>query len=159
MDLDRGKSYPVSTQINYTLSSLLSSPISKSRIWSLSCIRPNDSGSPNSFDKRRVKNQIRSLLLPDVASRKSTEYIVDFDLGQFCERYVPTMRGSEHERITQCARANGWSEGVGGDYVVGKGRIWLGYDAWKMVEDGVRAVEKDARRALEDAGMERDFSI
>ncbi|KAJ3892037.1 chitin synthase [Lentinula edodes] len=82
------------------------------------------------------------------------EYIADFDLAQFCDRYVPTMRGSESERITQCARANGWIEGV--DYVVGHRSIWLSYSAWKMVEDTVRAVEKDAKRALGDAGMEMD---
>ncbi|KAJ3836134.1 chitin synthase [Lentinula raphanica] len=153
LDLDRGKSYPVSTQINFTLSELFSN-ISKARLWALSCIRPNDSGSPNSFDKRRVKAQIRSLLLADLASRRSVEYVVDYDLVQFCDRYVPTMRGSENERITQCARANGWIEGL--DYVVGHRSIWLSYTAWKMVEDTVRAVEKDAKRALEDAGMERD---
>ncbi|KAJ3996161.1 chitin synthase [Lentinula boryana] len=153
LDLDRGKSYPVTTQINFTLSELFTN-ISKARLWAISCIRPNDSGSPNSFDKRRVKAQIRSLLLPDLASRRSVEYIVDFDLAQFCDRYVPTMRGSESERITQCARANGWIEGV--DYIVGHRSIWLSYSAWKMVEDTVRAVEKEAKRALEDAGMERD---
>ncbi|KAJ3911251.1 hypothetical protein F5877DRAFT_73328 [Lentinula edodes] len=64
------------------------------------------------------------------------------------------MRGSESERIIQCARANGWIEGV--DYVVDHRSIWLSYSVWKMVEDTVRAVEKDAKRALGDAGMKMD---
>jgi chitin synthase len=73
LELDRSKTYPVTTQLSHTLSTLLSSPhsaVSKSRLWTLACIRPNDSLSPNSFDKRRVKAQIRSLLLPDTVSRK-----------------------------------------------------------------------------------------
>lgn len=41
------------------------------------------------------------------------EYVADYNLMDFCERYVPTMRGSEQERIVQRARANGWKEGEG----------------------------------------------
>ncbi|KAK7469967.1 hypothetical protein VKT23_001403 [Stygiomarasmius scandens] len=150
VDLDRGKCYPVTTQINFTLGEIFNN-ISKARVWTMSCIRPNDSGSANSFDKRRVKAQIRSLLLPDIVSRKSMEFIADYELDVFCDRYVPRMQGSTQERITQCARANGWKEGI--DYLVGHRMIWLAFPAWKMVEDTVRAAEKDAKKALADAGM------
>lgn len=142
--LDPDKTYPVTAQLNYTLSEIFSN-LDRMRLWTISCIRPNDSGSPNSFDKRRVKAQIRSLLLPDIASRKSVEYIADFEQGAFCDRYVPTMRGSELERITQCARANGWQDGT--DFAVGHRMIWLSYSAWKMVEDGLRTVEKEIKKA------------
>ena len=139
--LDVGKTFPVTTQLNFTLFEIFNS-LDQARLWTLSCIRPNDSGSPNSFDKRRVKSQIRSLLLSDIISRRSIEYVVDFTHQDFCERYVPTMRGSEQERIAQCGRANGWREGL--DYVVGHNMIWLAYPAWKMVEDGLRAMERKA---------------
>ena len=49
------------------------------------------------------------------------EYVADYDLMEFCECYVPTMRGSEEERIIQYARANGWKEGE--DYVCGSRNI------------------------------------
>jgi chitin synthase len=61
--LDSSKVYPVTTQINHTLSTILAG-LDRTHLWTISCIRPNDSGSPNSFDKRRVKAQIRYLLLP-----------------------------------------------------------------------------------------------
>jgi len=77
--------------------------LDRTHLWTISCIRPNDSGSPNSFDKRRVKAQVRSMLIPDVVARRSVEFITDFEVAEFCERYVPTMRGSEMERIRQCA--------------------------------------------------------
>ena len=48
-------------------------------------MRPNDPGSSNSFDKRRVKAQIGSLLLPELTSRRSVEYVADLKLEEFCE--------------------------------------------------------------------------
>jgi chitin synthase len=145
--LDPAKTYPVTTQLNFTLSEVFAS-LERTKLWTISCIRPNDSGSPNSFDKRRIKSQIRSLLLPDLTARKTTEYIADYDLIEFCERYVPTMRGSEQERIVQCARANGWKEGE--DYVCGSRNIWLSYEAWKTVEDILRNAEKGSKPGLND---------
>ncbi|KAG5652272.1 hypothetical protein H0H81_005583 [Sphagnurus paluster] len=145
--LDPGKTFPVTTQLNFTMSEIFAS-LDRTHLWNLACIRPNDSGSSNSFDKRRVKAQIRALLLPDVAARRSAEYVADYDIDEFCERYVPTMRGSGEQRLTQCARANGWAEG--GDFARGSGRVWLSYTAWKMVEDTVRAAEKDAKLGVHD---------
>jgi chitin synthase len=46
--------------LNFTLSESFAS---RTRLWTISCIRPNDSSSPDSFDKRRVKSQILSLLV------------------------------------------------------------------------------------------------
>jgi len=151
--LDPSRTYPVTTQLNFTLSELFGS-LDQAQLWTISCIRPNDSSSPNSFDKRRVKNQIRSLLLPDIASQKSVEFVADYELTAFCDRYVPTMRGSDEERITQCVRSNGWKEGV--DYALGHRCIWLSYPAWKMVEDRIRAVEKE-RKNSDDVIEEDDF--
>ena len=151
--LDPGKTYPVTTQLNFTLSEIFSC-LERAKLWTISCIRPNDSGSPNSFDKRRVKSQIRSLLLPDLTARKTTDFIADYDLTEFCERYVPTMRGSEGERIIQCARANGWKEGE--DYVCGSRNIWLGYKAWKIVEDTLRSAEKGSKQGSRDEEEEGD---
>jgi len=153
--LDPTKTYPVTSQLNFTLSEIFAS-LDQLHLWHVSCIRPNDSGSSNSFDKRRVKSQVRALLLADVAARRSSEYVVDYGLREFCERYVPTMRGSDEERIVQCARANGWREGV--EFALGKERIWLAYRAWKSVEDVLRAAEGE-RRSGEIPGREDDESI
>lgn len=151
--LDSNKTYPITSQLNFTLSEIFSS-LNRTRLWTISCIRPNESGSPNSFDKRRVKFQIRNLLLPDFIARRSVEYVVDFELRSFCDRYVPTMRGSEQERIIQCARANGWKEGV--DYICGHKSIWLSYGAWKMVEDLLRTQERETQGGSQE-GNEEDY--
>lgn len=146
--LDQTKIYPVSTQLNHTLSEIFAS-FDRTHPWNISCIRPNDSNSPNSFDKRRVKAQIKSLLIPEIVARRSVEFVTDLEHSAFCQRYVPTMRGSDSERIRQCAASNGWKEGT--DYVVGHRSIWLSYNAWKTVEDGLRAAEKEQRRLAPDA--------
>lgn len=142
--LDPSKVYPVTTQLNFNLSELLVT-LDQTKLWTVLCIRPNDSMSPNSFDKRRVKAEVRSLLLPDLAARRATEYVVDYEHEEFCDRYVPTMRGDVPLRIRQCVQANGLREGQ--DYAVGHRSIWLSYAAWKIVEDGLRAVEKERRKA------------
>ncbi|CCM00474.1 uncharacterized protein FIBRA_02507 [Fibroporia radiculosa] len=147
--LDASKVYPITTQINFNLSEIMAN-LDRTRLWTVSCIRPNDSSSSNSFDKRRVKAQIRALLLPDLVARRKSDFLVDFGQSAFCDRYVPTMRGSEAERIRQCAQANGWQEGV--DYVVGHRSIWLTYATWKMVEDVLRATEKDLRKGSREGG-------
>ena len=152
--LDATKTYPVTTQINYNLSEILYN-LDRTRCWTVSCIRPNDSGSSNSFDKRRVKAQIRSLLLPDLVVRKKTEFVVDLSHEEFCKRYVPTMQGTELERVRQCAQVNGWKEGV--DYAVGHRMVWLVYSAWKMVEDVIRSAEKEAKKLVN--GGEDDESV
>jgi len=144
-ELDPSKTYAVTTQINYTLSQIFAA-MAHTHHWFVSCIRPNDSGSANSFDKRRVKAQIRSLLLPDIVARRQKDFAVDFEQTEFCERYVPTMRGTEADRIRQCAQANGWTEGS--DYVLGHRSIWLTYGAWKLVEDVIREAEREARKVL-----------
>ena len=58
------------------------------------------------------------------------------------------MRGSNEERIVQCARANGWKEGE--DYVCGSRSIWLDYKAWKSVEDILRNAEKVSKQGLKE---------
>ncbi|KAI0268292.1 glycosyltransferase family 2 protein [Gloeopeniophorella convolvens] len=146
--LDPSKAYPVTTQLNFTLSEIVAN-LDRTRLWTVSCIRPNDSGSPNSFDKRRVKAQIRSLLLPDIIARRNVEYTVDFEQEVFCERYVPMVQGTTEERIRQFTSATGWNEGI--DFAIGHRMIWLSYGAWKTVEDRIRSAEKELRKPLQDA--------
>ncbi|KAF7366368.1 Glycosyltransferase family 2 protein [Mycena sanguinolenta] len=152
--MDSGKMYGAMAQLDGTLSALLhaAKPV---RMWTISHIRPNDSASPNSFDKKRVRLQLRSLLVPQMVANQSQsgaqgEWVADMEGEAFRTWYTPTMRGSVEERIEQCARSNRWREGAGGDYkLVNNGavvRMLLSYDAWKGVEDVLRAAEKkDAR--------------
>ena len=153
--LNPSKIYPVTTQLNQSISDILSN-LENTRLWTLNCIRPNDNGFSNSLDKRRVKGQIRALNLPDTISRRSVEFVAEFDQAEFCERYRPTMRGSDAERIRQCVQSNGWMENV--DFALGHQKIWLSYSAWKTVEDVLRSAEKEQKKLTREES-EEDESI
>ncbi|KAH0828064.1 glycosyltransferase family 2 protein [Lanmaoa asiatica] len=153
--LNPSKIYPVTTQLNQTLLDVLSN-LENTRLWTLNCIRPNDNGFSNSLDKRRVKGQIRALNLPDMITRRSVEFVAEFDQAEFCERYRPTMRGSDSERIRQCVQSNGWVESM--DFALGQQKIWLSYSAWKMVEDVLRSAEKEQKKPTREES-EEDESI
>ena len=153
--LNPSKIYPVTTQLNQALSAILAN-LENTQLWTLNCIRPNDNGFSGSLDKRRVKGQICALNLPDMISRKSVEFVAEFHQAEFCERYRPTMRGSDAERIRQCVQSNGWLEGV--DFALGHQKIWLSYSAWKMVEDVLRSAEKEQKKLTREES-EEDESI
>ncbi|KAG1871344.1 glycosyltransferase family 2 protein [Suillus subalutaceus] len=154
--LNPSKIYPVTTQLNQTLWNVLFN-IENVPMWTITCIRPNDNGFSNSLDKRRVKGQIRALLLPAIVLRKQVEFVADFDQAEFCDRYRPTMRGSDAERMRQCAQSNGWREGI--DFAIGNQRIWLSYSAWKMVEDVVRAEEKEQKKLAREDSQEDESAM
>ncbi|KAG8937086.1 hypothetical protein FRC02_006286 [Tulasnella sp. 418] len=148
--LDPTRVYPVTTQLNASISQVLRT-LSQTTTWTVNCIRPNDSGLPNSFDKRRIKLQIRSLLLPDHVARRQVEYMVDYDHDAFCERYSVEGGGEliGAERIRAFARAVPWMrEGV--DFAVGHRKVWFTYPAWKAIDDGLRADEKDERKIAKE---------
>ncbi|KAJ2929721.1 hypothetical protein H1R20_g7360, partial [Candolleomyces eurysporus] len=207
------------------------------RLFVMSHIRPNDSGMPNSFDKRRLKSQLKGLGLVEVVKRLATshsastssssnpfgdsttpgaapgsggDWTVSMSALTFCERYVGRMQGEEAERVRQCVRAEGWREGieyvyfpscapqsslpssipnlpslrsVDGPAARGRkssislslrdagtlggrpsvdmqgqgGRMWLTYEAWKGVEDGVRALEKAGAPTTVDNHGQTDY--
>jgi hypothetical protein len=137
--LQPDKVLPINTQVHHTVSGFLRH-ISCTRLWTVHCVRSNDSGSPGSFDKRRVRAQLKLLGLADLVQRKEQDYVVEYKIGEMLDRYVPTMQGREEERLTQCVSANGWMEGK--DYAMGSGSVWLSYWVWKVAEDGVRQTEK-----------------
>ena len=137
---------PVSTQLNACLSNLLET-LDRTRIWTVACIRPNDSGQPNSFDKRRVKAQVRSLLLPDLVNRRQVDYIANYGLVEFCTRHElrnqPTV-----EAVEAFAQSKGWLREI--DYAIGLERIWMGWAAWREQEDSLKSTEarRDSAEAL-----------
>ena len=153
--LNPNKIYAVTTQLNQTLQDVLSN-IEGARLWTMTCISPNDHGTSNFVDKHRVQWQIRALKLPEIIFRRSNEFVADFRHAEFCERYRLTIPGSSEERIQQC-ESNGWKQGV--DFAIGHERLWLSYYAWKMMEDVVRSAEKEHKIISRQESAEDEFTI
>ncbi|KAL9934758.1 hypothetical protein V8E36_006533 [Tilletia maclaganii] len=145
--LDSSKVYPVSRQLNATLSELLGVVATADHIWTVTCIRPNDITQPNSFDSRRVKSQVRALLLPDLVARKRNEYFAGFTFDDFCLRYhqsvIPAAVAAgvteSKDKIQAFAIGNALRDGT--DYVLGQEKVWLAYAAWRRLEDRLRLTE------------------
>jgi len=140
--LEGSKAYPVTTQINATMTDILSS-LDNTEVWHVACIRPNDSGHANSVDKRKVKNQIRSMLLPDMISRKQVDYVAGQDVLQFCNyhglRFDHNNRNTIDNAVRRFASEHGWQENR--DYAIGRSQVWFGHEAWVDVDNAIRAIE------------------
>ena len=139
--IDSSIPQPVMTQVNAILSIVLAQ-LDHARLWTVACIRPNDSGHPNSFDKRRVKAQVTSLALPELIRRDQTDFIADMALVDFCERHALDL-GSPLQSVSRFAESLGWIPEQ--DYQIGRARIWLSWGAWKEQEDLIRMNEESAR--------------
>ncbi|WOO78655.1 Chitin synthase 6 [Vanrija pseudolonga] len=135
--IDDSVPQPVSAQINATLATLFDT-IDLTRVWGVHCIRPNDSGHANSYDRRRLKSQVRSLLLPDLVNRRQVDYVADYTLHQFCIRHsLPAQ--DVHRTVEDFARQHGWFPGT--DYAIGNDRVWLAWGPWREQEDLLRSTE------------------
>ena len=73
-------------------------------------MRLNESGSSNSSDNRRVKAQIRSPLLLDLASWRSMGCVTDLELGGFCELEKDAKSGGASREDDD--DDSGWDEGT-----------------------------------------------
>ncbi|KIM26865.1 glycosyltransferase family 2 protein [Serendipita vermifera MAFF 305830] len=153
--LDTTKAYPITTQLNAVLSSLLSR-IERNAldIWTVHCIRPNDSGLSNSFDRKRARLQARSLGLVDLVGRRQHDWVRGYEYSEFLGLVgMGSYAGGPEDAIRTFASGERWKEGA--DYILGKSRIWLSWNAWRDLDDRQRVAE-DAMRVASSRGHEED---
>lgn len=150
--LDLSVPHPVTEQLNVTLASVFTS-IDRTYLWNVACIRPNDSLQPNSFDKKRVKAQVRAMLLPDLIARRATEYVAENDMATFAE--AQGLRSSDAETLRDFAANLGWEESR--DFAIGHSSIWLSYGAWRQSVDRTRSDGSDDTNVDEEPYEVRDY--
>ena len=138
---------PALHQVNSTMAYMLNH-LNATLMWTVHCIRPNDSGHPNSFDKRRVKAQVQSLLLPDLLKRRQLDLVYDISLDQFCARHnlSSDQRGHALQSFAQSRR---WEPS---DFRSGRERVWLSWRAWKDQDDLTRA-------QVQQPAQEKEFLV
>ncbi|KAI9485509.1 MAG: chitin synthase [Benjaminiella poitrasii] len=112
-------------------------------------IRPNDAQSPDLFDMKRVKAQVRALLLSDWTVRCSVDYANYYTYAEFLVRYDQLVTSlqldtakSERDQVADLRAIMNWSDA---DAFLGHEMIWIAYNVWKDLEDGLRAAEKEER--------------
>jgi chitin synthase len=108
-------------------------------------VQPNDSGSPNSFDKRRVRIRSDPSISPNSSLDRVSNTPPTSELAKFRDSYV-----RDHEARVEFGVD---SSMCGGKWLVGRVRLQCSIRRcimWKMVEDGLRAAEKGRRRGEDD---------
>ncbi|CEI86116.1 Putative Chitin synthase [Rhizopus microsporus] len=135
------------------------------RIYQIIHIRPNDTLSPDLFDLKRVKAQVRAFLLSDLTARASVEYANYLTFSEFLVRYERLASSlqidhvkSERDQVEDVRAIMNWNES---QVFIGHEMIWIAYDTWKELEDGLRAAEKEERERAKEAkqGMMQDAPV
>jgi chitin synthase len=117
------------------------------KIYNVIHIRPNDIQAPE-YDHNRARSQIRAFLLPDLVVRHHYEYANFYTFEEFLSRYeafvtslkIEGMSGKE-QIVHACAMMNWGPQSV----FVGNEMVWLKFEVWKELEDGLRSAEKEER--------------
>ncbi|KAL0079364.1 glycosyltransferase family 2 protein [Phycomyces blakesleeanus] len=135
-------------QLYMTLRDLFNT-MADTRLYHILHIRPNDSQSPDLFDVKRVKAQVHSLLLPELAVRCRQEYASYYTFNEFLMRYerlaVSLQIDStkpERGQVDVIRAMMNWAET---QVYIGNDMVWLSYEIWRELEDGLRAYEKEER--------------
>lgn len=134
---------PVTIQINETLTDVLAQ-LNEIPVWSVCCIRPNDTGSPGIYDVRRIKSQVECLNLRHLLARKRVDYVDSIEISKFIKRYaaVGASGGANSENVENFLQEKKKFE-KGRQYFMGATSVWLSWDAWFELEMGL--VSKDSR--------------
>lgn len=117
------------------------------KIYNVIHIRPNDIQAPE-YDHNRARSQIRAFLIPDLVSRHQYEYANFYTFEEFLHRYESFMTplhidgSNDKERIQQACTMMNWTPQ---SVFVGHEMVWMKFEVWKELEDGLRAAEKEER--------------
>ncbi|CAO3642937.1 unnamed protein product [Cunninghamella blakesleeana] len=152
----------VTDQLYMTLQDLFYT-MSNTSIYQVIHLRPNDIQSSDQFDTIKVKNQIRAFLIPDLTVRNQQEYANYYTFEEFLVRYENIidslqmnnsdgMMKSGREKIETVATILNWSTQQA---TLGNEFIWLSFDTWRELEDGLRATEKEVRERTKPVPQEQ----
>lgn len=119
----------LTTQINETLSVYLNL-LERAKLWPVFCIAPNMAQSPSpALDQHYVKNQLRSLMLPEVLSQLKQTYLADVSRNRLIK--LCGYGDAANPDPQAICEAQGWQERE--DFFIGTERVWLSQRAWKSL--------------------------
>ncbi|KAI9499463.1 chitin synthase-domain-containing protein [Zychaea mexicana] len=126
--------------------------LEEAKIWTVYCLRPNESQTAAQADSRCLSRQVAAFGLADVAQQTAAQYGVAYTHEEFLERYAAVLNG-EPDRLPRAQTESvvqqmGWTAT---DAAVGSTKIFLGDAAWRVMEDQLRVLEKDEQRRNKDA--------
>ncbi|KAI9807641.1 MAG: hypothetical protein M1825_005582 [Sarcosagium campestre] len=120
----------------------LSTILGTSRVWYQLALHPSDEAPANlgtlvsttsAWSAGAVSRQLRSWRLPEWANRrnKNLDFTADFDVEEFCQRYVSLGCKEGKDGVESWLMERGWSNG---EVVVGHERVWMREGSWWEAE-------------------------
>ncbi|OZJ01560.1 hypothetical protein BZG36_05384, partial [Bifiguratus adelaidae] len=139
-------------QLYVTLRDLFST-MANTQKWNIFHIRPNDTQQPDSIDARRVKAQIKAMLIPDICAQPSP-YIASYAYDEFVNRYGVILGSlgiddqmDQRGQVTALARRMNWTSS---QCALGERYVWLSFSEWRGLENEIRARDKQQRGVVQD---------
>ncbi|KAG0175476.1 hypothetical protein DFQ30_006669 [Apophysomyces sp. BC1015] len=120
------------------------------RLWAVFCLQPHNQ-MMQQFDSKYVQTQVQTLRLTDTAKQINlNNYPVAYMHQDFLDRYAVPLHslGLDHTRLgrSRCEAVLDAMQWNTGDALVGSRKIFLSDNAWKLLEDQLRILEKDELR-------------
>ncbi|KAK0523106.1 Chitin synthase, class 8 [Tilletia horrida] len=129
--------------------------------WFVIALRPNDNQLPNQCEARVVKQQIKEYGLAEMARKLTNEYLVNMTFEEFCQRYAESRTliavglagatGSEaKQKFALSKEVMTWTDA---EAAGGRTKVFLSHDAFRELEDELRAADPDEVKANEKRCM------
>ncbi|KAI9594991.1 P-loop containing nucleoside triphosphate hydrolase protein [Syncephalis fuscata] len=134
----------------------LTDTLSETLPWFVFCIRPNDQRKANNLDLKHVRAQMQYFHLEEVVRRSEVSYTVNMTHTEFLDRYAlvltPTGVDANRDPRAKCQATCDIFAWTPREMAVGARRVWLAHEAWRDLEDNLRATEVEARRRKQAGG-------
>ncbi|KAI8052846.1 chitin synthase-domain-containing protein [Syncephalis plumigaleata] len=128
----------------------LTDTLKDTQTWFVFCIRPNDQGKANNMDLKHVRAQMQYFHLEEIARRCEVSYTVNMTHAEFLDRYAlvlaPTGVDTNRDPRAKCQATCDIFAWTPREMAVGVRRVWLAHEAWRDLEDNLRATEVETRR-------------
>ncbi|KAF7723264.1 hypothetical protein EC973_002157 [Apophysomyces ossiformis] len=133
-------------QVQTALEKLMHS-LDGTRLWLVYCLQPFNQMTQQ-FDSKHVQNQIQMFRLTDMAKQiLQNNYSLTYRHQDFLDRYAVPLHslGLDHTRMgrSRCEAVIDAMQWTPMDAIVGSTKIFLNDNAWRLLEDQLRALEKD----------------
>lgn len=123
------------------------------RISEIIHLSPNDGQKPDVFDIPHITQQLQVLKITELAKHAvNLDVLYSYSQHDFMIRYRPLMNVylpcSQHDeqetksRILEWIQVMQWSEK---QVCFGQHDVWIAFDTWRILENQVRTMEKEAR--------------
>ena len=138
----------------------LTGTLNSSRVWYHLTLHPTDE-SPSSlaslasmtsaWSAGTVSRQLRAWRLPEWANRrnKTLDFTADFDIDEFCNRYVRLGCQEGRDGAENWILERGWSNG---EVFIGHERVWMREGAWWEAESMID-LKPESQPFLEQPGF------